>query len=210
MTLAYDPDEALRALTAADRRLAALVERIGPFRLQLNPCTDTFAALLEAVVSQQLSGRAAATLHGRLLALFPDRQPAPQRLLALSDEALRGTGVSRNKILALRDLAAKTLDGTVLPLQTLHHLDDDSIVRRLSSVRGIGRWTVQMLLIFQLGRPDVWPVDDLGIRKGYQRAFGLAEPPKPRELVALGESWRPWRSVASWYLWRALELPAGD
>src|SRR5690606_23627577 len=200
----YDPAEAAAALAAADAALGALIADVGPCTLA--PRGEApFPYLLRSVVYQQLAGKAAATIHGRVLALF-DGAPAPEALLALPEEPLRGAGLSRNKLAALRDLAEKTLDGTVPDaLDALRPLPDDEVVRRLTVVRGIGPWTVEMLLIFNLGRPDVLPVTDLGVRNGFRLLHGLDAPPAPAALHAHGERWRPWRSVASWYLWRATD-----
>ena len=193
-------------LARKDARLARLIAQVGPPRIHLAATQSTFEALAESIVYQQLTGKAAATIHGRLRALFPRKRVRPEPLLAHADEALRGAGLSRGKVLALRDLAAKTLDGTVPAIRALHALDDDAIVERLVQVRGIGRWTVEMLLIFRLGRPDVLPVDDYGVRKGFQLAYGKRAMPSPKELLRIGEKWRPFRTVASWYLWRAVDL----
>ena len=204
--LGFDADAASAHLTNADARLARIIARVGPPRIRLAATQSTFEALAESIVYQQLTGKAAATIHGRLCALFPRKRVRPEPLLAHADEALRGAGLSRGKVLALRDLAARTLDGTVPPIRTLHGLDDDAIVERLVKVRGIGRWTVEMLLIFRLGRPDVLPVGDYGVRHGFQLAYGKRAMPTPAELERFGERWRPYRTVASWYLWRAVDL----
>lgn len=208
--MSYDMAAALAALRAADERLAALIDRAPVCDMSTrdarNPTErDLFQSLLRSIIYQQLSGKAAATIHGRVEALF-DGTPEPVALLALSDEVLRGAGLSRNKLLALRDLAEKTLDGTVPPLTELEALDDEAIIRRLVRVRGVGRWTVEMLLMFRLRRPDVLPVDDLGVRKGFMLTYGLGELPKPAALRERAEHWRPYRSVASWYMWRAVEI----
>ncbi|MDX1606171.1 MAG: DNA-3-methyladenine glycosylase [Candidatus Competibacterales bacterium] len=206
----YDMTAAVTALRAADPRLAMVIAQ-APFcnmgtRDPRDPtAADLFQSLLRSIVYQQLSGKAAATIHARVEALFPG-VPEPAALLALSDEALRGAGLSRNKTLALRDLAAKTLDGTVPALETLEQWDDEAVIRRLVQVRGIGRWTVEMLLMFRLRRPDVLPVDDLGVRKGFRLTYGLDGLPDAAQLRERAEAWRPYRSVASWYLWRAVEL----
>ncbi len=206
--LPFDPAQADRALRAADRRLAKLMDRSIPFRVRLDRLQSPFAALVESIVYQQLSGKAAATILGRLVALFrPRRFPRPQDLLEASVEKLRSAGISRGKAAALKDLAAKTLDGTVPPLAKLRKMSDEEIIERLTEVRGVGRWTVEMLLLFRLGRPDVLPVDDYGVRKGFAVFRGLPELPSADELLEYGERWRPYRSVASWYMWRALELP---
>jgi 3-methyladenine DNA glycosylase/8-oxoguanine DNA glycosylase len=197
---------AVAHLTKADPRLAKIIAKVGPPTLRPDGTASPFEALVRSIVYQQLNGTAAGTIHGRVLALFPARRIDPALLLAMADDALRGAGLSRGKLAALRDLAAKTLDGTVPTLAALHALEDDAIVERLVQVRGIGRWTVEMLLIFRLGRPDVLPVADFGVRHGFRLAYGKREMPTPAELTKHGERWRPYRSVASWYLWRAVDL----
>jgi DNA-3-methyladenine glycosylase II len=165
-----------------------------------------FDALAESIAYQQLSGKAAATIFGRVRALYPKKKWLdPELLLATSDEALRAAGLSRAKTAALKDLAAKTIDGTVPSGRALIRMSDDEIITRLTTVRGIGRWTVEMLLLFDLGRPDVWPVDDYGVRKGFAKTFGRRKLPTPKQLMKFGEKWRPYRSVAAWYFWRALD-----
>lgn len=208
MSLPYDPDEATTVLAEADPLLAHLIERVGPFHLELRSIdASPFHALMRAIIYQQLSGKAAATIHGRVLALFPgDAAPDPDEILAMPVEALRGAGMSRAKVAAVKDLAAKTLDGVVPPLEHFDDMDDEAIIDRLTAVRGIGRWTVEMLLIFYLGRPDVLPVTDLGVRKGFMLAYGLDDLPHPSELADYGARWQPYRSVASWYLWRSLDV----
>jgi methylated-DNA-[protein]-cysteine S-methyltransferase len=202
----FDAALAAAHLTKQDARLARIIAQVGPPRIQLAATQSTFEALAESIVYQQLTGKAAATIHGRLRALFPRKRVRPEALLAHGDEAMRGAGLSRGKVLALRDLAARTLDGTVPPIRALHGLDDDAIVERLVKVRGIGRWTVEMLLIFRLGRPDVLPVGDYGVRNGFMLTYGKRRMPTPKELERFGEKWRPFRTVASWYLWRAVDL----
>jgi DNA-3-methyladenine glycosylase II len=187
-------------LARRDPALGRLVEVLGPPALR-PPLEGYFAALVRSISFQQLAGRAAAAIHGRFVANF-DGAPQPEAVLALPEEAFRKAGLSAAKTASIRDLAAKAVDGTV-PLEGLEGYSDDEIVQRLSAVRGIGRWTAEMFLIFQLRRPDVWPVDDFGVRKGYAILHGLAELPKPRELAALGDLYRPYRSVAAWYCWRA-------
>jgi 3-methyladenine DNA glycosylase/8-oxoguanine DNA glycosylase len=204
--LCYDPAEAVRQLRRADATLARLMKRAGPFALEIRRLQDPFEALARNIIYQQLNGKAAAAIHARVLALFGGGGLRPAHLLAAPDEALRGAGLSAAKLVALRDLAAKTEDGTVPTLARLRRMPDEEIVERLTRVRGIGRWTVEMLLMFRLGRGDVLPVGDFAVRKGFALAYGLAESPKPRELAAYGERWRPYRSVASWYMWRAVEL----
>lgn len=206
MSYAYDPNTAVAALRAADARLGRMIERIGDFRLRDQSAMTPFQALLRSIIYQQLSGKAAGSIHARVQALFPAKRPNPKRLMSLSDEELRGAGLSRSKVLAVRDLAARCLDGTVPHRTRLSNMDDDAIVKELIKVRGIGRWTAEMLLIFNLGRPDVLPVDDLGVRRGFMRTFGGGELPDAKRMLARGRRWRPYRSVASWYLWRASEL----
>ncbi len=198
-------DEAIKFLARSAPELASLIKRVGPPQIGKLPRAETFDALLRSIVFQQLNGKAAATILARVQALFPDNTPTPELLLAMRDEPLRGAGLSANKLLALRDLSAKVLDGTVPPLASLRKLSDEEVVARLSAVRGIGAWTVEMLLIFRLGRLDVWPVDDFAVRKGYARCFGLAESPTPKALRVLGERFRPYRSLVAWYMWRASE-----
>jgi O-6-methylguanine DNA methyltransferase len=202
----YDATAAADHLSRKDARLARLIAQVGPPRIRLAATQSTFEALAESIVYQQLTGKAAGTIHGRLRALFPRKRVRPGPLLAHGDEALRGVGLSRGKVLALRDLAEKTLDGTIPAIRALVALDDDAIVERLVQVRGIGRWTAEMLLIFRLGRPDVLPVDDYGVRKGFQLTYGKREMPSAKELLRIGEKWRPFRTVASWYFWRAVDL----
>jgi DNA-3-methyladenine glycosylase II len=187
-------------IARVDPALGRLVAVLGPPALR-RPLEGYFAALVRAIAFQQLAGRAAAAIHGRLLSNF-DGGLSPEAVLALPESAFRRAGLSAAKTASIRDLATKALDGTV-PLDGLEQLPDDEIVARLSTVRGIGRWTAEMFLIFQLRRPDVWPVDDFGVRKGYAIAHGLDALPKPRELAALGEVYRPYRTVAAWYCWRA-------
>lgn len=201
-----DPAAALAHLTGSDERIAHLVAQVGPPRIRRERTQSTFQALAQSIVYQQLAGAAAATIYGRLEALFPRRRLSPEQLLSLKDDVLRGAGISRPKMLALRDLAHKALDGTVPPIDKLHGMSDDAIVDRLSQVRGIGRWTVEMLLIFRLGRPDVLPVADYGVRHGFKLAYGRRSMPAPKDLARWGERWRPHRTVASWYMWRAVDL----
>ena len=201
----YDPVVATAALRTADRRLGRLIDTVGPMTLRVEPTQSLFAALARSIVYQQLSGRAAATIHGRVLALFPRRRIGPAALLALTTEQLRAAGLSAAKTAALQDLAIKTLDGTVPTLGRVRRMPDEEIIERLVQVRGVGRWTVEMLLIFRLGRPDVLPVTDLGVRKGFAAVLKLDELPDAETMTRRAERWRPWRSVASWYLWRAAD-----
>jgi DNA-3-methyladenine glycosylase II len=205
--LDYHPEVACRHLSDADPRLGELIERAGPFRLEPEPAQSLFAALLESIVYQQLSGKAAATILGRVSALHhPRRFPRPADILATPAEQLRAAGLSNAKTLAVKDLAAKTVDGTVPSMLRVRRMADDEIVERLTTVRGIGRWTVEMLLLFRLGRSDVLPIGDLGVRKGFARTFGRRVLKDPAVMIRRAERWRPYRSVASWYMWRALEL----
>ncbi|KAA0214388.1 DNA-3-methyladenine glycosylase 2 family protein [bacterium] len=197
--------EAETHLRRVDRRLARIIDEVGPCRLLPRPpLKSTFAALAESIAYQQLTGKAAATIFGR----FKQRvgRLTPSRVFALSLPEMRACGLSLGKALAMQDLAAKTLEGVVPPPRKLAALGDEEIVARLTQVRGVGRWTVEMLLIFGLGRPDVLPLADYGVRKGFTRLWGRRELIKPRELAEAGQAWAPWRSVASWYLWRACEM----
>lgn len=211
--LTYDLDVAVVELAKADKDLAAFMDVAGRCRIDerewAQPVTP-FEALARSIVYQQLSGKAAGTIYGRFVDLFDGAGPTPEELLTLSDEQLRGCGLSRNKMLAVRDLAEKRLDGTVLDRSGLRDLSDEEVVRRLTAVRGIGPWTVQMLLMFYLGRPDVLPTTDLGIQKGFQLVYGTKDLPSPKELEAHGERWKPWRTVASWYMWEAVHIDRGE
>ena len=220
--LPFNPDEAIAHLRANDKKLAILIDRVGPFALRLDHSASPFDSLLESILYQQLHGKAAATIHRRVREYFGG-DPGPQLLLSTPDEPLRAAGVSGNKIKALRDLAARTLDGTVPSHAAILKMSDADIVERLTEVRGIGSWTVEMLLIFRLGRPNVLPVTDYGVRKGYaltfmrvprSRPLEASDLPKPDIVFRRGQRWVPYRSVASWYLWRACDLardaaPAG-
>jgi DNA-3-methyladenine glycosylase II len=203
----YDPAEAVRHLCAADPVLADLISRVGPFAMRPRSLQSPFEALARNIIYQQLHGRAAAAIHARVLALSGGKRLRPEHILGAPDGPLRSAGLSAPKLAALRDLAEKAADGTVPTLSRLRRMTDDEIVARLTEVRGVGRWTVEMLLMFGLGRPDVLPAGDYAVRKGFAVTYGLGEMPRPRELEARGERWRPYRSVASWYLWRALEPP---
>jgi DNA-3-methyladenine glycosylase II len=193
-------------LSAADPVLAQLIRRHGPCTLRRERTGTPYTSLARAIVHQQLHGRAASAIHARLTALGPHgRFPEPAQLLALSAGQLRAAGLSATKQAALRDLAAQTLAGVVPTLRQIHRLGDAAILERCTQVRGIGRWTVEMMLIFRLGRPDVLPVDDYGVRQGYRRAYGHDLPPAPAALRQHGVAWSPYRSVAAWYLWRAAD-----
>jgi 3-methyladenine DNA glycosylase/8-oxoguanine DNA glycosylase len=204
---AFDTNVAIAHLRASDTVLAKLIDRVGPFGMELKSASSLFDVLAEAIVYQQLHARAAASIYARVRALIPRTRgvAAARALVDVSDEALRGAGLSRSKMLALRDLAAKTFDGHLPTLAKARRMDDEAIIEHLTQVRGIGRWTVQMLLMFRLGRPDVLPVGDYGVRKGFAVAFRKREMPVPADVEKRGERWRPYRSVASWYLWRAAE-----
>jgi DNA-3-methyladenine glycosylase II len=187
--------------------MAELIARSRRYNITPAVIIRPFDALAESIAYQQLSGKAAATIFGRVRALYPKRKWLdPEQLLATPDETLRAAGLSRAKTAALKDLAAKTIDGTVPAGRALIRMSDDEIITRLTAVRGIGRWTVEMLLLFDLGRPDVWPVDDYGVRKGFAKTFGRRKLPTPKQLMKFGEKWRPYRSVAAWYFWRALDI----
>ncbi len=188
--------------------MAELIARSRRYNITPAVSIRPFDALAESIAYQQLSGKAAATIFGRVRALYPKRKWLdPEQLLATPDEILRAAGLSRAKTAALKDLAAKTIDGTVPAGRALIRMTDDEIIARLTAVRGIGRWTVEMLLLFDLGRPDVWPVDDYGVRKGFAKTFGRRKLPTSKQLMKFGEKWRPYRSAAAWYFWRALDTP---
>jgi len=205
MSLQYKPETARRRLKNADPVMSKLIKRVGPFKLQTEFELSPFEALLRAIVHQQLSLASAAAIHERVTALF-NCEIKPHALLKMDPDALRAAGLSKAKVLAVQDLAARRLDGTVPELVVLQQESNEQIIDRLTCVRGIGRWTVEMMLIFRLGRPDVLPLDDLGIRKGYHYAYGTESLPGKAELSEAGIAWSPYRSVASWYLWRANEL----
>jgi DNA-3-methyladenine glycosylase II len=205
--LLYDPNLACRHLADADPRLGELMARAGSFSMRPQPTQSLFAALARSIVYQQLSGRAAETILGRVIRALGRRPfPAPRDLLQARPELLREAGLSAAKTAALKDLAAKTLEGSIPSLARVRSMEDEEIIERLTAVRGIGRWTVEMLLIFRLGRPDVLPLTDLGVRKGFGSWFRRGKLPEPAVMIRRGERWRPYRSVASWYLWRVLEL----
>jgi len=199
-------EHAHRHIAASHPRMAALIARSRRYDIAPSKSVRPFDALAESIAYQQLNGRAAAAIWSRVRALYPGRKYLdPSLLLATPDEQLRAAGLSRSKVAALKDLAAKTIDGTVPPARVLSRMSDDEIIARLIQVRGIGRWTVEMLLLFDLGRPDIWPVGDYGVRKGFAKTFGKRKLPTPKQLVKFGEKWRPYRSVAAWYFWRALD-----
>ena len=196
----------IRHLSNADPVMRRLIREVGPFTLTPRPKRSPFESLVRAIAYQQLHEKAAESILRRFVDLFPTgRFPRPADLLAMNEQAIRGAGFSRAKVAALRDLAAKTLDGTVPTGAIVRKLDDESIIERLIAVRGIGRWTVEMLLIFQLGRPDVLPIDDFGLRNGFRLAYGRRSMPMPKEVRQFGERWRPYRTAAAWYLWRVAD-----
>ena len=202
-------EAAIQHLCRADRSLARVIERVGPCALKPASRRKPYEALVRAVTHQQLNGTAASTILKRVLALYPGRRfPTPRDLLETPDPRLRGAGLSRAKTAAIKDIAAKTLDGVVPGARAIRAMSDAEILERLVTVRGVGPWTVEMLLIFTLGRMDVLPATDYGVRKGFALTYGRRDLPTPKELLEHGEQWRPHRSAAAWYLWRALELPA--
>jgi DNA-3-methyladenine glycosylase II len=201
--------KAIDHIARTDPRFATLIKRSRRFDVIANKLVRPFDALAESIAYQQLSGKAAATIWGRVRALYPKRKWLdPALVLKTPDETLRACGLSRSKTSALKDLAAKTLDGTVPNRRELVRMSDEEIIERLTKVRGIGRWTVEMLLLFELGRLDVWPVADYGVQKGFAKTFGRRKLPTPKQFQKIGEKWRPYRSVAAWYFWRALDAPA--
>ena len=201
-------EKAHRHLAATDPRFAELIARSIRYNVKPAASLRPFDALAESIVYQQLNGKAAATIFGRVCALYPRRKYLdPKLILATPDKKLRGAGLSRNKTAALKDLAAKAIDGTVPSGRALARMSDEEIITRLITVRGIGRWTAEMLLLFNLGRLDVWPVGDYGVRKGFAKTFGRRKLPEPKQLMKFGEKWRPYRSIAAWYFWRALDKP---
>lgn len=194
---------AVAHLRAADPVLARIIEQVGPCRMKADPAAAPFAALVESIVYQQLTGKAAGTIHGRLCTLVGGRTPVAADIVAATDEALRGVGLSRQKISYLRDLAARAQAG--LFQDDVHHLDDEAVIEVLTAVRGVGRWTAEMFLMFRLGRRDVLPVDDYGIRKAMQQAYRMRKLPRPDRMERVAAPWRPYRSIACWYLWRSLD-----
>jgi len=201
------------ALAAADPVMAGIIALAGPCTLRPAPRRQPYEALLSAIAHQQLNGTAAATILRRFQELYPaeqrlprSRYPQPAALLVTPEEMLRSAGLSRAKVLAVKDIAAKTIEGVVPPRKTLAKLDDETIIEQLIAVRGVGRWTVEMFLMFTLGRPDVLPIADFGVQNGFRLAYGWPEMPKPKELAAFGARWAPYRTTAAWYLWRAVDL----
>lgn len=204
--LQFKPAEALAHLCESDPHLAALIERVGPFALELKAVKNLFEAMLRSIIYQQLHGKAAAAIHARVLAVLARHGGAtPEALAAVPDAELRGAGLSAGKLLAVRDLALKCREGTVPSLKEAHRLSDEELVARLTEVRGIGPWTVHMLLIFYLGRSDVMPTGDFAIRLGFKRLYRKRKDPTPESIIKHARRWQPYRSVASWYLWRSLD-----
>jgi DNA-3-methyladenine glycosylase II len=198
---------ALQHLQKADRVLARVIKRVGPCPLAPRRGVQPWQTLVRSVAFQQLNGTAAETIFTRFLALFPETKfPTPQQIVAAPDERLRSAGLSRAKTAAIKDIAAKTIAGVVPERRAITKLSDAEIVERLTTIRGVGPWTVEMLLMFTLGRPDVLPATDYGVRSGFALIYGLKELPAPKEILAHGERWRPYRTVASWYMWRAIDL----
>lgn len=205
-TLPFDLAEAMRHLSAKDEKLAQLIADTAQFETDMDAAQSPYEALLESIAYQSISGKAAATIFNRIKALSGNgRPPSPQQMLKLRKATLRKAGLSGAKILAMKDLARKTIKGVVPTREEATKMSDEELVERLISVRGIGAWTVEMFLIFNLGRPDVLPIHDLGVKKGWSVTYGKKHMPKPAELLAFGEQWRPYRTVASWYMWRAFE-----
>src|SRR5207302_2964726 len=195
-------------LASTDPRMAALIARSTRYNVKTGGLLRPFDALAESIAYQQLSGKAATTIWGRVRALYPKKKYLdPKLVLATPDRKLLAAGLSRSKVAALKDLAAKTIDGTVPTARALAKMTDEEIIERLVSVRGIGRWTVEMLLLFDLGRPDGWPAADYGVQKGLAKTFGKRKLPTPKQLIKLGKKFQPYRSVAAWYFWRALDKP---
>jgi DNA-3-methyladenine glycosylase II len=205
-SLAFDLKEALRHLSERDEQLKCLIAETIPFQIDVVDAQSPYETLLESIAYQSISGKAAATIFGRIKALGENgRPPSPERMLRIRKAALRKAGLSGAKVAAMKDLARKTIEGIVPTYEQALLLSDDELVERLVSVRGIGAWTVEMFLIFRLGRPDVLPIHDLGVKKGWSVAYGKKHMPTPAELLKFGERWRPYRTVASWYMWRAFE-----
>jgi DNA-3-methyladenine glycosylase II len=200
---------ALTHLRRVDPVLAGIIDRVGPYRLEVRRTGTHYDALVRSIVFQQLSGKAATTIHRRFLALYPGNRARAELVLASSEDELRSAGLSRQKIGYLRDLLARVADRT-LPLAHLGRLSDDAIIEHLVQVKGIGRWTVQMFLMFRLGRPDVLPELDLGVQNAIRYAYGLTSRPGPKDVLRIGAPWRPYASVAAWYLWRSLENGDGQ
>ena len=209
--LQFSALEAARRLAQSDARLAGVISQVGPFRISPRSGISPFEVLTGSIIHQQLNGAAAAAIQERFRALLDTRDGVdPKSVLRVSETRLRSVGLSRSKVAALKDLAAHAISGTVPTFAQLQRMNDEEIVEILTVIRGVGRWTVEMLLIFHLGRPDVLPVNDYGIRRGFALVYSKRTLPSERTLARHAEKWRPFRSVASWYLWRALELSPAD
>ena len=205
--LPFDHVEARAHLSRTDKRLAGLIERVGTFQFKLDECDSVYESLLEAIMHQSIAGKAAQAIFARIKALGTNGNcPTPEELLRVPTRRLRKCGLSKAKVAAVRDLAQKTIEGVVPTLEQAQKMADQELVDRLISVRGIGAWTVEMFLIFRLGRPDVLPIHDYGVQKGYALTYRKRKIPRPQELLKFGERWRPYRTVASWYMWRAVQL----
>lgn len=199
--------EAIKRLKKSDPVMKKLIETVGPLDFEAKAKRSPFESLVQAVAHQQLHGKAAQTILKRFVDLFPGSKfPKPEQIAEIPDDVLRGVGFSRAKVAAIQDIAAKSLDGVIPSSRQIVKLSDEEIIERLTAVRGVGRWTVEMLLIFQLGRPDVLPLDDFGVRNGFQIAYGLPEHPSKKQLAEHGSGWQPHRSTAALYLWRAADL----
>jgi 3-methyladenine DNA glycosylase/8-oxoguanine DNA glycosylase len=205
--LRYNRRQAVEYLGAQCHHLGRVIDDYGPLTLRVTRGADLFKALSAAIVYQQLSGKAASTIHGRFSALFRNQVPEAVQATGFSMEQLRAVGLSRNKALAIRDLAEKSLDGTLKPLRSMTRLGDEEVIENLCAVRGIGPWTAQMFLIFDLGRPDVMPATDLGVQKGVQAVYGMEELPSPGKVLERTRHLAPYRSVASWYFWKVADTP---
>ncbi len=207
LPLPFDHVEAHAHLSKIDKHLARVIAQVGGFRFKLDECDSVYESLLEAIMHQSIAGKAAQAIFARIKALGPNGNcPTPEELLRVPKQKLRKAGLSKAKVAAVRDLAQKTIDGVVPTIEDAEKMSDQELVDRLISVRGIGPWTVEMFLIFRLGRPDVLPIHDYGVQKGYAITYRKRKIPKPKELLKFGERWRPYRSVASWYMWRAVQL----
>jgi len=211
LSLPFDHAAAHQHLCRADKHLSRVIARVGKFEFKLDGCESVYESLLEAIAYQSISGKAAEVIFGRIRALGANGIcPTPAEILKAPVRTLRKAGLSKAKALAMKDLAEKTVEGVVPTLEAASKLTDEELVERLISVRGIGPWTVEMFLIFRLGRPDVLPIHDYGVQKGFALTYGKRKIPKPKELLEFGERWRPWRTVASWYMWRAVQLAGKD
>jgi DNA-3-methyladenine glycosylase II len=205
--LPFDHVEAHAHLSRIDKHLARVIAQVGAFQFKLDECDSVYESLLEAIMHQSIAGKAAQVIFARIKALGTNGKcPTPEELLRVPKAKLRKAGLSNAKVAAVRDLAQKTIDGVVPTIEAAEKMSDQELVDRLISVRGIGPWTVEMFLIFRLGRPDVLPIHDYGVQKGYAITYRKRRIPKPKELLKFGERWRPYRTVASWYMWRAVQL----